>query len=283
MNRRLASVVSRKYLVILSRAKNLITAVRSFTYVQDDSKNLCQLHLGHYTSVVSRKYVYKLGRVEGVSWRGRGLFEPTFKPSQEATGNPGPEPTGEMITASSAGPGERPRESSEFVNGLMGHNTSAMFALLLALWGAALGSSCNHPVVYGNEMQSETLAKEYKGSTAGVFEAARRALTEEGYKLLEDQPDHGILETGWVPSKAASHYVDLFDRKDYATVGSYYKLHVEVVPQEDRQRVEIRSIVKSTISNLKSSGSEENRIFSRISDLLRSASIEITNVGMTEK
>lgn len=146
-----------------------------------------------------------------------------------------------------------------------------------------LAPACNHPVVYGTEMQLKTFAKQYQGSAQVVFEAVRRSLTEEGYKILDDHPETGVLETGWIPAKAASHYVDLFDRRDYATVGAYYKLHLEVSPEGDLQQVEIRSIAKSTISNLKSSGSEENKIFSRIANLLRSASIEITNVGMTEK
>lgn len=157
-------------------------------------------------------------------------------------------------------------------------------AMMLALCSLMLaGTSCNHPVVYGNEMQLKTFAKDFKGSTPTVFEAARRALTDEGYKILENHPESGTLETGWIPAKAASHYVDLFNRKDYATVGAYYKIHVEVAADGDQQKVDIHSIAKSTISNLKSSGSEEEKIFDRIANMLRSASIEITNVGMTEK
>lgn len=155
--------------------------------------------------------------------------------------------------------------------------------LLIVVTALGLGPACSHVVVRGTEQQLTPFSKVFKGSRETVWGAAKQALTDEGYKILEDRPAEGILETGWIPAKAASHYVDLFGRRDYATVGAYYKLYVLVSPEDDGQEVAVRGIANSTISNLKSSGAEEEKILRRIANLLRSPSIEITNVGITEQ
>jgi hypothetical protein len=88
------------------------------------------------------------------------------------------------------------------------------------------------------------------------------------------------LETYWQPTTADSHYVDVFGREDYGTVGAYYRLAVKVTPKGDGSRVGITNVAKSFISDLKSSGREEDRVFEKISDFTRKRDIKVTNIGL---
>lgn len=142
-------------------------------------------------------------------------------------------------------------------------------------------SSCGKPRLFGKDQGVDPITKSYPVDTKAALKAAKESLALNGYALQSEDDAKGILETHWQPSTSDSHYVDFFNRRDMGTVGSYYKLIVKVSPkgQADSQ-VEISSLAKSIVTNLKSTGMEENKVFEKIADFTRKHNIEVTNVGL---
>ncbi len=153
---------------------------------------------------------------------------------------------------------------------------------IVALSLVALGMvSCGKPRLFGKDQAVVPIIKNYPVDVKGALKATKEALAYNGYAIQSEDDAQGILETHWQASTSDSHYVDFFNRRDMGTVGSYYKLVVKVSPkgQADSQ-VEISSVAKSIVSNLKSTGVEENKVFSKIGDFTRKSNIEVTNVGL---
>jgi hypothetical protein len=156
---------------------------------------------------------------------------------------------------------------------------SRISALGLVL-AATLLAACSKPLLYGNLQETEEIVKTYQVPPAEAFRAAKEALLFKGYSLKQEDPTNFILETYWQPSTADSHYVNVFGRKDFGTVGSYYRLVVKITPKGNGSRVGISNVAKSFISNLKSSQQEEDKIFEKISDFTRKQDIQVTNIGL---
>jgi hypothetical protein len=147
--------------------------------------------------------------------------------------------------------------------------TLAVFA-----WG------CTKPALYGTLQESEATTKYYQVPPAEAFRAAKEALVYLGYSIKQEDEKNYTLETYWQPTTADSHYVEVFRRKDYGTVGAYYRLHVKVSPRNHGSKVSVVNAAKSYISNLKSSQAEETRLFTKIDDFTRRRDVQVTNVGL---
>ncbi len=153
--------------------------------------------------------------------------------------------------------------------------------MLVLLVGSVAVSGCGKPRLFGKDQQVNPMTQSFPVDTKAALQAVKESLTYNGYEIQSEDDAKGVLETHWQPSTSDSHYVDFFQRRDMGTVGSYYKLIVKVSPkgQADSQ-VEISSVSKSIVSNLKSTGMEEEKIFKKVGDFTRKSNIEVTNVGL---
>ena len=145
---------------------------------------------------------------------------------------------------------------------------------------ALLTASCSKPSLYGTKQPNEPVIRYYKVPAADVFRATKEALSYRGYSLKQVDEENLSLETYWQPTIADSHYVEVFNRRDFGTVGAYYRMEVKVTPQGEGSSVSIRNVAKSLIINYKSSRRDEHRLFDKIDDFTRRRDIQVTNIGL---
>lgn len=143
-------------------------------------------------------------------------------------------------------------------------------------------AGCNKAVLHSRDREMEPVSRTFSAPPADAFKSARQALVQTGYKIEREDEAAGTLETGWRSTKASSHYVDLFDRRDYGTVGAYYKIQVRITESGGKSQVEVSAPVRSIVGRIKSSHSEEDKLLDKIAELLRPEDFEMTNVGITE-
>lgn len=146
--------------------------------------------------------------------------------------------------------------------------------LMLSLF---LGA-CNKPALYGTVQQSDSISQYVNATPQQAYEASKQALLHLGYSLKQENPQQGIIETYWQPTKAGSHYVSVFGRRDYGTVGAYYQLRVKVRPRGSGTDVSVTNVAKSIISNLKSAQRDERDFLAKVDDFTRK-DIQVTNIG----
>lgn len=167
-------------------------------------------------------------------------------------------------------------------------NTARKFltfiVLAMALIGAAFtNTACNKAILHARDKEMDPEVRLFSAPPADAFKASKEALVAMGYKISRESESEGTLLTGWKSTKADSHYIDLFDRRDYGTVGAYYQIKVKVGESNGKSEVAIATNTKSIISGrLRTSYYEENRVLGRIADLLRKDDFDITNVGPEE-
>lgn len=143
-----------------------------------------------------------------------------------------------------------------------------------------LAAGCSKPALYGTLQESESVTRYYQVPPQQALRAAKEALLYLGYSIKQEDDKNFTLETYWQPTTADSHYVEVFRRKDFGTVGAYYRLVVKVTPRRSGSRVSITNAAKSYISNLKTSHREEDRVFSKVDDFTRKRDIQVTNIGV---
>jgi len=141
-------------------------------------------------------------------------------------------------------------------------------------------SACSKPALYGTIQESDEVVQYYQVPPADAFRAVKEALTFRGYSLKSIDEQAMTIETYWQPTTADSHYVEVFERRDYGTVGAYYRLAVKVTARGEGSKVAITNVAKSIISNLKSSQRAENVVFEKVSDFTRKRDIQVTNIGL---
>lgn len=153
--------------------------------------------------------------------------------------------------------------------------TVALTAFLLA------GAACSKPALYGTLQESKPIVKYYQVSPEEAFRASKEALLFLGYSMKQEDQAQGLLETYWQPSTADSHYVRVFGQKDFGTTGAYYRIVIKITPRgSGGSEVSMTNAAKSYISNLQSSGEEEDKIFAKINDFTRKRDIQVTNIGL---
>lgn len=157
------------------------------------------------------------------------------------------------------------------------HRAWHALTILLAL-GALV--ACSKPKLYGSVQESEAIVKYFAVPPADAYRAAKEALIFRGYSIKQADDTAMTLETYWQPTTSDSHYVLIFGKKDYGTVGAYYRMAVKVTPQGSGSKVSITNVAKSFISDLKSSNREEDEIFVKVSDFTRKRDIQVTNIGL---
>lgn len=150
--------------------------------------------------------------------------------------------------------------------------------VLLAL--AVTASGCNRAIVRGRVRPVEPLTRSYAAPREEVYRAAKQALSMLDYSIESEQPAEGLIETKWQGTRAVSHYTELFDQRDFGTVGSYYRLELRIREREGKTEVVLSAPVKSLAPHQRSTSREERRVLGKISDLLRREDFEMTNVGV---
>jgi hypothetical protein len=149
---------------------------------------------------------------------------------------------------------------------------------LAVLLAAAVG--CGKPRLFGKEMEITPIIKVFPLNVQDAIKSAKEALAYNGYNVQKEDDKEGLLETHWQPTTSDSHYVVVFNRQDRGTVGAYHKLVLKITPQGNDSKIEIYSLAKSIISNLKSTGIEEQKVLAKIADYTRKPDINVTNVGI---
>jgi len=145
---------------------------------------------------------------------------------------------------------------------------------LVAAWG------CSKPALYGSTMESPPMVHYFDVPPQEAFRAAKESLLFRGYSIKQEDAQNFTLETYWQATTADSHYVEVFRRKDYGTVGAYYRLFVKIKPRNNGSSVSITNVAKSFISNVKSSQREETEVMDKIADFTRKRDIQVTNIGL---
>lgn len=162
------------------------------------------------------------------------------------------------------------------------HSGRALFfGSVLAL--IFLGTACSKPLVHGRDREMEPLTREFSAPQTDVFEAAEQALKDLNYKVEYANKYEGVLRTGWKPTTADSHYIELFGREDYGTNASYYHLAVRVEKADGKTSVEVSAPVRGIVGKMKTSHRVESALLDEIADQLRPADVHPTNIGIVEK
>lgn len=157
--------------------------------------------------------------------------------------------------------------------------------ILVGLISIAVTASCTKVLVHGRDKDMDPVTKLYGTSTEVAYKVGKEALIRLGYKIENEDEKTGTILTNWNSTKATSHYIDLFDRRDYGTVGAYYRLKLEVTESVGgKTQVAVSTPVRSLITGrLRTSNREEKRVLKKITDLLRTDDFSMTNVGVEEK
>lgn len=151
--------------------------------------------------------------------------------------------------------------------------------LLILCFGA-----CTKVVVYGTDNITKSMNNRYLASKSGLFHQCIRALDQMGYNLNEVDEDRGTIVTGWRPTASSSHYLLLFDHKDFsANAGSYYQIILKIEDQGPYAGVDVSTRVRSVSGKLSSHHLLEKKFLAKLSDFMRSPQIEITNVGQKDR
>ena len=164
-------------------------------------------------------------------------------------------------------------------------NLKKSVLLAAAALVAVSSASCTKVLTHGRDKEYDPATKAFAASTEGAYKAGKEALIRLGYKIENEDDKAGTILTNWTSAKATSHYVDLFDHRDYGTVGAYYRLKLEVTEGvAGKTNVAVSAPTRSLITGrLRTSYNEEKKVLRKITDLLRTDDFEMTNVGVTEK
>lgn len=155
--------------------------------------------------------------------------------------------------------------------------------LSLGLIAITTTTACNRKLLYSRDREMEPISKLFPTAIDEAFRVAKESLIRLGYRIERENPTEATLQTGWLSTKASSHYIDLFDHRDYGTVGAYYRLEVKVAEKEGKAEVEVSAPVRSIIGGrLRSSHREEKKVLKKMADLLRRSDFEMSNVGVEE-
>ena len=144
--------------------------------------------------------------------------------------------------------------------------------------------SCYKVLVHAKDKEQEAVTELYGSSVPETLKVGREALSRLGYRIEREDSAENTLYTGWQSAKPTSHYVDLFDHRDYGTVGAYYRIKLTAEERAGKTQVSVSAPTRAIISGrLKTSFQEEKRVLKKIRDLLRTDDFDITNVGVEEK
>lgn len=155
---------------------------------------------------------------------------------------------------------------------------------LVLFWTSFSGETCTKAIVYGRDYHTQPVRDWFDADQTTVMKGVERALEREGFEIFSIDESKGRIVTGWRPVEVDSHYVLLFQRRDYGVSdGAYYRLTTDLTQEGSRIKVAFSTTVKTIVGPLESSGVIEKRLLTQLHDYLRSPQIEMTNVGVKKK
>ncbi len=142
-------------------------------------------------------------------------------------------------------------------------------------------AGCNRVLLHSKDKELEAVSQTFSVGTEEALKAAKEAAISLGYTM--EREESAGFKTKWQSTRASSHYLDLFGRKDYGTVGAYYQLVVQVADKDGKAEVSVSAPIRGVITRrLYSSNREEKKVLKKMTNLLRKDDFEITNVGTSE-
>lgn len=142
---------------------------------------------------------------------------------------------------------------------------------------------CANPLVEGNVTSTEPVSKMIPADPNKIYYATKWAFEQCGYPMGPEKLIEGILESKYIPVSPATHYMELFKRREYGATGSYYRMVVKIIPVDQGQsKVEARTDVNSIVLNMKSTGEAERKVLEKIAEYSRGFDITVTNIGIEE-
>lgn len=158
------------------------------------------------------------------------------------------------------------------------------FLLLIVVWHFTTAQMCTKKIAYAKDYSTSPLKDYFLVDKATAYQAIQKALENQGYEVQSMDQELGKINTGWRPVTSDSHFVKLFNRRDYGVSdGAYYKMNVDVSEENSNVKVLVSTTVKSIVGPLESSGVVERKVLKQVEDSLRSPQIEMTNVGVERK
>lgn len=159
--------------------------------------------------------------------------------------------------------------------------------ITIVLLLAMMCSACATPSMSAKEQSLSPVERTFTADANQAYYAIRWALAATGYPVGNEDLRNGTISTTWVPTKVGSQYLDPFDRndpgtRDFGNRGGYYRMDLQVIPEDGKARIVVTSQVRSIVANLKSSGEQEDRVLNKIGDYLRNADPDVTNVSIPE-
>jgi hypothetical protein len=147
-----------------------------------------------------------------------------------------------------------------------------------------LGASCTRVMVIASDHATDPVVRRYTGGPDLLFTRSLKILETMGYDTPITDNVQFKITTGWKPVGSSTHYLTIFNSKDYgASDGAYYQMQLSVVPEGAYSRVEVRTNVKSVAGKLSSANVLEKAFLERLDDASRSPQIQVTNVGVTNR
>ena len=158
-----------------------------------------------------------------------------------------------------------------------------MKKLLFIVLSVAMATlSCAKVFRVATPSQPHYYKQTFSSNANDLYYALRWALRTYGYPIAEEDLQNGVIKTHYVPVKAYSHYLELFNRHDFGINGAYHQLEVRLVPQNGKTEVQVGSRIQSIVAHLKSAGTEEQMILDKVADYLRNQNVQVTNLGLRE-
>jgi len=161
--------------------------------------------------------------------------------------------------------------------------TIRFYSLFLLLAMAMMSMACTKPLVNGRDREMEPIVKVFSVPTIDAFEAAEQALNDLGYNVEYANRHEGSLRTGWKPTTVDSHYIELFDSRDYGTNASYYYLAVRIQQEGNKSQVTVVAPIRGIVGMMKTSHRQEKKLLDQMADYLRPGDLKVTNIGVIEK
>ena len=112
--------------------------------------------------------------------------------------------------------------------------------VLAAMLLAAGFASCTKPLASARvKPEVDYVSRTYAAVPNDIYYAARWALVEAGYSVGSENLADGVLTTAWQPVRSSSHYIPLFNRKDFGVTNSYHQLEIRILPGDGRAEVAV--------------------------------------------
>ena len=157
---------------------------------------------------------------------------------------------------------------------------ATVFLILIASSIAA----CSKPMVSSTiNPDVKYLSRDYAAVPNDIYYAVRAVFRDLDYPVNEENLSSGVITSTWMPTTSDSHYMLLFDRKEYGVTNSYYQMEVQVVSEEGRTRVKAGTRLKGIVANQHSSGIEEKKLLDLVGNYLRKSPPDVTNLGLVNE